>query len=88
MTAENFAAELEALEKRKRKKDIERRIVEGPKQPWRPTRHGPMREVILTVNKDWFDGDMSAFFGEGGNQREEEFGELAVAWLKDISVTT
>ena len=29
MTAENFAAELEALEKRKRKKDIERRMVEG-----------------------------------------------------------
>lgn len=83
MTAENFAAELESLEKRNRKKDIERRIIEGPKQPWRPTRHGPIREVILTVNKNWFEGDLSAFFGETENRREKEFGELAVAWLKD-----
>lgn len=83
MTAENFAAELESLEKRNRKKDIERRIIEGPKQPWRPTRHGPMREVILTVNKDWFDGDLSGFFNESENRREKEFGELAIAWLKD-----
>ncbi|WP_375263521.1 plasmid recombination protein [Palleronia sp.] len=82
MTTENFAAELEALEKRKRKKDIERRMVEGPKQPWRATRHGPMREVILTANKEWFDADMSSFLGESGNQREEEFEKLAVSWLK------
>ena len=83
MTTENFAAELEALEKRKRKKDIERRLIEGPKQPWRPTRHGPLREVILTVNKEWFDGDLSVFFGAEENQREKAFGERAVAWLKD-----
>jgi len=82
MAAKNFAAELDALEKRKRRKDIERRLVEGPKQPWRPTRHGPMREVILTANKDWFAGDLSAFFGENENQREKAFGEYAVAWLK------
>ena len=82
MTTENFAAELEALEKRKRKKDNKRRIVEGPKQPWRATRHGPMREVILTANKDWFDADMSSFLGESGNQREEEFEKLAESWLE------
>ncbi len=81
MTTENFAAELESPEKRKRKKDIQRRIVEGPKQPWRPTRHGPMREVILTVNKDWFSKD-AAFFGEEQASRENEFGDHAVAWLK------
>lgn len=81
MAAENFADELASLEKRNRKKDIERRILEGPKQPWRPTRHGPMREVILTVNKDWFDGD-AAFFGVDQTARENEFGERAVAWLK------
>jgi hypothetical protein len=83
MAAKNFAAELDALEKRKRRKDIERRLIEGPKHPWRPTRHGPMREVILTANKDWFAGDLSAFFGEGENQREKAFGEYAVAWLKE-----
>ncbi|UTH49565.1 plasmid recombination protein [Loktanella salsilacus] len=82
MTTENFTAELESLEKRKRKKDIERRIVEGPKQPWRPTRHGPMREVILTVNKDWFSED-AKFFGVDQESRENEFGVHAVAWLKD-----
>ncbi|OWY04623.1 hypothetical protein B6V75_00245 [Thioclava sp. F1Mire-8] len=81
MTTENFAAELASLEKRNRKKDIERRIIEGPKQPWRATRHGPMREVILTVNKDWFDGD-AAFFGEEPASREDKFGKHAVAWLK------
>lgn len=81
MTTENFAAELESLEKRKRKKDIERRIIEGPKQPWRATRHGPMREVILTVNKDWFEGD-AAFHGVKQSSREDEFGTEAVAWLK------
>lgn len=81
MATDNFAAELESLEKRNRKKDIERRMVEGPKQPWRSTRHGPMREVILTVNKDWFDSDLSEFWGEGENQREKEFGDQAKAWL-------
>ncbi|MBJ3764371.1 Pre (Mob) type recombination enzyme [Maribius pontilimi] len=81
MTAENFAAELESLEKRNRKKDIERRLVEGPKPPWRATRHGPMREVILTVNKDWFDEDLSGFFGEDENQREKDFENLAKGWL-------
>lgn len=83
MAAKNFAAELGALEKRKRRKDIERRLIEGPKQPWRPTRHGPMREVILTANKDWFAGDLSIFFGESESQREKAFGEYAVAWLKE-----
>lgn len=81
MAAENFAAEVASLEKRNRKKDIERRFVEGPKQPWRATRHGPMREVILTVNKDWF---ASAASGEGRdseNSHETRFGEYATWWL-------
>ena len=77
----NFAAELESLEARKRKKDIKRRLAEGPHDPWRPTRHGPMRELILTANKEWFDDDLSGFLGEGGNQRVEEFERLAVGWL-------
>lgn len=80
--ADNFAAELESLEARKRKKDIKRRLAEGPHNPWRPTRHGPMREVILTANKEWFDGDLSEFLGEGSNQRVKEFERLAVGWLK------
>ena len=82
--AQNFAAELEALEKRKRKKDIQRRLAEGPHNPWRPTRHGPMREVILTANKEWFDADPAAVFGEGveHHQRIADFERLSIAWLK------
>jgi hypothetical protein len=83
MTDENYADELAALEKRKRRKDIKRRMVEGPKQPWRPTRHGPMREVILTANREYFDADLGDFFGEGGNSREQAFEERAVAWLRE-----
>lgn len=80
--SENFAAELESLQVRNRKKDIKRRLAEGPHDPWRPTRHGPMREVILTANKEWFDEDLSEFFGEGENWRVEQFERLAVGWLK------
>ncbi|WP_085846952.1 hypothetical protein [Pacificibacter marinus] len=60
--AQNFAAELEA---RNRKKDIQRRLAEGPHNPWLPTPHGPMREVILMANKEWFDAELAAVFGEG-----------------------
>lgn len=82
MRNENYAAELEALLRRKRQKDIKRRMVEGPKQPWRPTRHGPMREVILTANREWFESDLGDFFGEDANAREQAFEERAVAWLR------
>ncbi len=89
MRAENFADELEALSRRKRRKEIERRMVEGPRDPWRPSKHGPMREVILTANKEWFEADPTApdevsdFFGEADRgKREVEFEKRAVAWLK------
>lgn len=80
--AENFADELDSLKRRKRKKDMMRRIAEGPHDPWRPTRHGPLREVILTANKAWFD----AFEDVGGatdwDARERAFERRAVSWLK------
>lgn len=82
MKAENFAAELESLHARNRHKDIQRRVAEGPHDPWRSTKHGPLREVILTANKEWFDGDLSEFLGEGENQRVADFERLAVTWLK------
>ncbi|SEP87089.1 hypothetical protein [Thalassovita taeanensis] len=45
-----------------------------------------MREVILTVNKAWFEADPAAVFGEGveHNQRIEDFERLSIAWLKDV----
>ncbi|WIY24409.1 hypothetical protein [Parasedimentitalea psychrophila] len=63
MRAENFADELDGLARRKRKSDIRRRMVEGPKEPWRNSKHGLMREVILTVRKDWFEDDLDGILG-------------------------
>jgi hypothetical protein len=84
MRLSNFADELDALQKRNRQKDIQRRMIEGPHDPWRATAHGPMRELILTVNKDWFDADSATFFNEGNenNQRIQDFQRLSLAWLK------
>ncbi|WP_050602639.1 plasmid recombination protein [Ruegeria sp. 6PALISEP08] len=84
MRVENFAKELEGLTKRRRKAELAKRVAEGPKNPWRATRHGPLREVIITAHKDWFaafDHDnIDDLFGES---REDRFEQIAVAWLKD-----
>ncbi|MCP4818885.1 MAG: hypothetical protein GY883_06840 [Shimia sp.] len=84
MRAENFANELEGLKKRRRRAEMAKRIVEGPKDPWRGTRHGPLREVIITAHQDWFaafdQDNMDDLFGES---REERFENAAVAWLRD-----
>ncbi|MEJ1992313.1 MAG: Pre (Mob) type recombination enzyme, partial [Maritimibacter sp.] len=78
MTWEGYAAELVDLDRRNRRKDLSRRGKEGPRSPWRASRHGPMRELILTANKEWFaqgdDGDVS---------RQEQFETLAVDWLRE-----
>ncbi|QFT61565.1 plasmid recombination protein [Roseivivax sp. THAF30] len=55
MATENFADELDKLKRRRRKSELHKRITEGPRDPWRATQHGPMREVILTVNRKWFE---------------------------------
>jgi len=47
MAQENFANELDRLKARRRKAELHKRITEGPRDPWRATRHGPLREVIL-----------------------------------------
>ena len=50
----NLASELDALWARKRKKEHAERLREGLKDPWRDSKGGPLREVILTAHKDWF----------------------------------
>ena len=84
MGVDNFANELEGLKKRRRKAELAKRIVEGPKDPWRGTRHGPLREVIITAHQDWFasfdQGNMDDLFG---GSREDRFENAAVAWLRD-----
>jgi hypothetical protein len=78
---DNYNRELAALEKRRRKTERLNRIVEGPRDPWRASEHGPMREMILTANKDFFGNDLSSFFGEADGL-EQQFEEVALAWLK------
>ncbi|MCG7630594.1 plasmid recombination protein [Epibacterium sp. MM17-32] len=82
INVETFAAELEDLDRRNRRKDLEKRRLEGPRDPWRASRHGPMRELILTANKDWFEQTETSDV-EFSTSREELFEERAVAWLRD-----
>ena len=82
MRLANFDRELSQLRKRRRTAEIERRLIEGPKDPWRPTRHGPLREVILTANAKWFEGVDGDPFSDDYQTREEAFEGLAVAWLR------
>jgi hypothetical protein len=83
MTLENYDAELASLAARGRKACLKRRIAEGPKQPWRPTRSGPMREVILTVNQEWFEGGERTDRPDQLNLREAQFERYGVSWLRD-----
>ncbi|GGE62913.1 plasmid recombination protein [Actibacterium pelagium] len=84
MTAHNYALELERLRKRRRKAEAKKRIVEGPRDPWRNTRHGPMREITLTANKEWFaDFDFESYDDVFGENREARFEALAVSLLKE-----
>ncbi|AML52961.1 plasmid recombination protein [Falsihalocynthiibacter arcticus] len=52
----NFRERMEALRKRGRKAEREALIAEGESDPWRRCVGGPLREGILTVNKEWFGG--------------------------------
>ncbi|SNT40025.1 hypothetical protein SAMN05421763_11460 [[Luteovulum] sphaeroides subsp. megalophilum] len=82
--AENFAEELVALKRLKRKKEWLARGTEGPKDPWNATEAGPLREVILTVNKDWFEtpSDPSKLFDNAEKERREaDFTAHACEWL-------
>jgi hypothetical protein len=82
MKAENFADEIETLTRRRRKSQIRKRMTEGPRDPWRATRHGPLREVILTAHKEWFEGFEDDADGKiDFRKRERAFEEAAKAWL-------
>ncbi|MFY0310702.1 plasmid recombination protein [Leisingera sp. D0M16] len=78
MKAENFADEIETLTRRRRKKQIKERMAEGPRDPWQATRHGPLREVILTANRKWFDAPESEAAREA---RALAFQDAARDWL-------
>ncbi|OWY16205.1 hypothetical protein B6V73_13565 [Thioclava sp. JM3] len=77
----NHLLELEQLRRRRRKTELKNALFRGPRDPWRATRHGPLREIILTVNTEWFDKDLTEFFGESGPTREMQFETRAKQWL-------
>lgn len=82
---QNFAHELVRLKQRRRSKEIAQRSLEGPKDPWRPSQHGPMRELILTANAEWFNeaGDQATWRGMlAKRRREKDFEKCAVGWMK------
>jgi hypothetical protein len=78
--AENLAEELEALQRPKRIKEVEARSRDGLQDPWRDSASGPLREVILTANRLWFEGTDSLEFLRK-DTRSERFERHAVEWL-------
>ncbi|WP_305972673.1 hypothetical protein [Mameliella sp. MMSF_3537] len=82
MRLANFAAELAKLKKRRRVTEMQARIAEGPRDPWRATRHGPLREIILTANRKWLEAfDTESIDDLFGDRREDRFEALAKSWL-------
>ncbi|NVO29537.1 hypothetical protein HJ526_19125 [Donghicola sp. C2-DW-16] len=52
----NHENAVEALRAKSRQKQAEALLDAGVSVPWRATKHGPIRDGILTVNKAWFGG--------------------------------
>lgn len=77
-TAQNFSEELEALKRRKRWKEIEVRLRRGREAPWRASSEGPLREVILTAGRKWFEG----IDPEQHRTRQQLFEAKALDWLQ------
>lgn len=79
-SVQNLGAEIAALRRRKRQKETEIRALEGATPPWKASKEGPLREVILTAHRDWFAErtDMDVILGQ---TREQVFEQRAVEWL-------
>ena len=78
----NLAEELEALERRKRVKEHADRLLQGLADPWKSSKKGPLREVILTANREWFNETNDLDVLIGGPSREQRFEDCALDWLK------
>ncbi|MDE4355475.1 plasmid recombination protein [Phaeobacter gallaeciensis] len=79
MKQHNFEQHLEALQEKSRKSEARRVEEAGPVNPWRASKEGPLREGILTVNKDWFGGSGQA---QWDPERVEEFKRTALEFLR------
>ncbi|WP_278924548.1 plasmid recombination protein [Pseudophaeobacter profundi] len=78
MKQHNFEEHIAALEAKSRKSEARRVEEAGPADPWRASKEGPLREGVLTVNKDWFGGSGQA---QWKPERIEAFRQTAMAFL-------
>ena len=76
----NFAEKIRALEAKSRKKDAEKVKVLGLSDPWNSCSEGPLREGIITVNKNWFGGAGIAKWDKG---KVAEFKARAMDFLQE-----
>nr|WP_319250606.1 plasmid recombination protein [uncultured Celeribacter sp.] len=79
MKQHNFEQHLAALHEKSRKSEARRVEEAGPADPWRVSKEGPLREGILTVNKDWFGGSGQA---QWDPERVNEFRRTAMKFLR------
>ncbi|MDO5758033.1 MAG: plasmid recombination protein [Rhodobacterales bacterium] len=75
----NFRERMEALRKKGRKAERTALIVQGESDPWRRCSGGPLREGILTVNKEWFGGTGQA---EWDAEKVAAFKKTAMDFLR------
>lgn len=81
MRLHNHHLELEKLKEQRRTSKHKMRVAEGAADSWRTTAKGPLREVILTANAEWFKLPMDNFYADIGVTREEAFASAAKEWL-------
>ncbi|MCP4826022.1 MAG: hypothetical protein GY892_18200 [Shimia sp.] len=76
----NHRQELAALEKSGRRKQFTDRQGVGPRNPWHGSTDAPLREGVLTVNKDYFGGSGVA---DWNTSQVELFRQAAMAFLEE-----
>ncbi|OWY04102.1 hypothetical protein B6V76_06090 [Thioclava sp. IC9] len=82
---QNLNQEVEGLQRTRGSNEAQKRLIEGPRDPWRASKGGPLREFIITANKEWFEetSDSAKLFDiREQAARENEFEALALDWLK------
>lgn len=82
--AENHAAKLEYHKRRGDRAALKQALHEGAPEPWARNTKGPLREVILTANKKWFEDETSKngkHPAMSKSEKEQLFEKHALAWL-------
>ncbi len=82
---ENVNQEVEGLQRANRIGEAQKRLLEGPRDPWRKSKGGPLREFVITAHRDWFEtpSESNMLFDVADQEaREQQFEAMALAWLK------